>query len=69
MQKRLASMPSESGEFPLFEVYKRRCDICLQLYEKELLTEVIYIFVDYKMETSIKSIILLLLGYMKGRIG
>lgn len=45
MQQRLKSMPSESGEAPLFEVYKRSRDICLQLYEKELLTETSYLHV------------------------
>lgn len=45
MQQRLKSMPSESGEVPLFEVYKRSCDICLQIYEKELLTETSYLHV------------------------
>lgn len=45
MQQRLKSMPSESGEAPLFEVYKRSRDICLQIYEKELLTETSYLHV------------------------
>ena len=34
MQQILASIPSEGEEAPLFEVYKRSHDICLQLYEK-----------------------------------
>lgn len=45
MQQRLKSMPSESEEVPLFEVYKRSRDICLQIYEKELLTETSYLHV------------------------
>lgn len=45
MQQSLASMPSEGGEAPLFEVYKRSRDICLQLYEKELLTETSFLHV------------------------
>lgn len=45
MQQSLASMPSEGEEASLFEVYKRSRDICLQLYEKELLTETSFLHV------------------------
>ncbi|KAH9330725.1 hypothetical protein KI387_002833, partial [Taxus chinensis] len=43
MWQKLASIPSESGEAPLPEVYRRSRDICLQLYEKERLTETSYL--------------------------
>ncbi|CAI0384800.1 unnamed protein product [Linum tenue] len=41
----LHSMPeeTESSEAPLVEVYKRSYDVCMQLYEKELLTEDSYL--------------------------
>ncbi|XP_022925220.1 protein RRP6-like 2 [Cucurbita moschata] len=47
MRMKLSSMPRESEEsdFPLVEVYKRSCDVCLHLYEKELLTENSYLYV------------------------
>eukprot|EP01018_Ginkgo_biloba_P024118 Gb_34925 [translate_table: standard] len=45
MKKRLVSAMSECGETPLLEVYKRSRDVCLQLYEKELLTETSYLHV------------------------
>ncbi|XP_023544636.1 protein RRP6-like 2 [Cucurbita pepo subsp. pepo] len=47
MRKKLSSMPRESEEsdLPLVEVYKRSYDVCLHLYEKELLTESSYFYV------------------------
>ncbi|GLJ17682.1 hypothetical protein SUGI_0308520 [Cryptomeria japonica] len=45
MRQELASLPFESEEGPLLEVYRRSRDICLQLYEKELLTETSYLHV------------------------
>ncbi|KAJ0249128.1 3'-5' exonuclease domain-containing protein [Hirschfeldia incana] len=33
----------EKPDSPLVEVYKRSCDVCMQLYEKELLTENSYL--------------------------
>ncbi|KAK2638276.1 hypothetical protein Ddye_026071 [Dipteronia dyeriana] len=47
MKIRLFSMPkeSESSDAPLIEVYKRSYDVCMQLYEKELLTENSYLYI------------------------
>lgn len=47
MRMKLSSMPRESEEsdLPLVEVYKRSYDICMHLYEKELLTESSYLYV------------------------
>ncbi|RYR53851.1 hypothetical protein Ahy_A06g029095 isoform A [Arachis hypogaea] len=39
------SKESESSENPLVEVYKRSYDVCMQLYEKELLTEDSYLHI------------------------
>ncbi|CAJ1947892.1 unnamed protein product [Sphenostylis stenocarpa] len=36
---------SESSDTPLVEVYKRSYDVCMQLYEKELLTESSYLHI------------------------
>lgn len=55
MQQKLASMPSESGEAPLFEVYKRSRDVCLQIYEKELLTENSYLHVYGLLEGNLNQ--------------
>ncbi|XP_022742692.1 protein RRP6-like 2 [Durio zibethinus] len=47
MRMKLLSMPRESEhcDAPLVEVYKRSSDVCMQLYEKELLTENSYLHV------------------------
>ncbi|MED6196444.1 Protein RRP6-like 2, variant 2 [Stylosanthes scabra] len=47
MRIKLFSMPkeSESSDTPLVEVYKRSYDVCMQLYEKELLTEGSYLHI------------------------
>ncbi|KAK7267021.1 hypothetical protein RIF29_19685 [Crotalaria pallida] len=39
------SKESESSDAPLVEVYKRSYDVCMQLYEKELLTENSYLHI------------------------
>ncbi|KAL2574033.1 hypothetical protein AAZV13_17G164900 [Glycine max] len=39
------SESSESSDTPLVEVYKRSYDVCIQLYEKELLTENSYLHI------------------------
>ncbi|KAJ1393279.1 Ribonuclease H-like superfamily [Sesbania bispinosa] len=39
------SKESESSDPPLVEVYKRSYDVCMQLYEKELLTEHSYLHI------------------------
>ncbi|KAK8260390.1 hypothetical protein V6Z12_D13G118300 [Gossypium hirsutum] len=47
MRIKLLSMPMEPEHFdaPLVEVYKRSSDVCMQLYEKELLTENSYLHI------------------------
>ncbi|RWR82153.1 protein RRP6-like protein 2 [Cinnamomum micranthum f. kanehirae] len=40
-----SSAESASGDDLLLEVYKRSCDVCLQLYEKELLTDTSYLYI------------------------
>ncbi|XVE62512.1 hypothetical protein DITRI_Ditri06bG0123600 [Diplodiscus trichospermus] len=47
MRIKLLSMPKESEhcDGPLVEVYKRSSDVCMQLYEKELLTENSYLHI------------------------
>ncbi|XP_021281829.1 protein RRP6-like 2 [Herrania umbratica] len=47
MRIKLLSMPKESEhcDAPLGEVYKRSSEVCLQLYEKELLTENSYLHI------------------------
>jgi exosome complex exonuclease RRP6 len=47
MRKELDSAPKdpESTESPLEEVYRRSYDICMQLYEKEVLTESSYLYI------------------------
>uniref|UniRef100_A0A9I9CUW0 HRDC domain-containing protein n=1 Tax=Cucumis melo TaxID=3656 RepID=A0A9I9CUW0_CUCME len=47
MRMKLSSMPHEAEESdpPLVEVYKRSHDVCMHLYEKELLTESSYLYV------------------------
>ncbi|KAL5837399.1 hypothetical protein ACOSQ3_014568 [Xanthoceras sorbifolium] len=47
MKIKLFSMPkeSENSDAPLTEVYKRSYDVCMQLYEKELLTENSYLHI------------------------
>ncbi|XWS57890.1 hypothetical protein CRYUN_Cryun09bG0212100 [Craigia yunnanensis] len=47
MRIQLLSMPKEPEhcDAPLVEVYKRSSDVCLQLYEKELLTENSYLHI------------------------
>ncbi|KAL2481805.1 Polynucleotidyl transferase [Abeliophyllum distichum] len=40
-----SSAESESSDPPLLEVYKRSYDICIQLYEKELLTDSSYLHI------------------------
>uniref|UniRef100_A0A2P2LTH0 Uncharacterized protein MANES_08G154300 n=1 Tax=Rhizophora mucronata TaxID=61149 RepID=A0A2P2LTH0_RHIMU len=47
MRAMLHSMPNdgENSDSPLVEVYKRSYDICMQLYEKELLTESSYLHI------------------------
>ncbi|KAL3534826.1 hypothetical protein ACH5RR_003287 [Cinchona calisaya] len=40
-----ASTESEDADPPLLEVYKRSYDICMQLYEKELLTDSSYLHI------------------------
>ncbi|KAK6243542.1 hypothetical protein QUC31_009951 [Theobroma cacao] len=47
MRIKLLSMPKESEhcDAPLVEVYKRSSEVCLQLYEKELLTENSYLHI------------------------
>ncbi|OVA16442.1 HRDC domain [Macleaya cordata] len=40
-----ASTSSENGDHLLLEVYKRSCAICMQLYEKELLTDASYLYI------------------------
>ncbi|XP_022746695.1 protein RRP6-like 2 isoform X2 [Durio zibethinus] len=47
MRIKLLSMPKESEhcDAPLIEVYKRSSDVCMQLYEKELLTENSYLHI------------------------
>ncbi|XP_061371672.1 protein RRP6-like 2 [Gastrolobium bilobum] len=47
MRIKLFSLPkdSESSDTPLVEVYKRSYDVCMQLYEKELLTENSYLHI------------------------
>ncbi|KAG6642846.1 protein RRP6-like 2 isoform X1 [Carya illinoinensis] len=47
MRMELFSMPKENENFdaPLVEVYKRSYDVCMQLYEKEVLTENSYLYI------------------------
>ncbi|KEH25571.1 exosome complex exonuclease RRP6 [Medicago truncatula] len=47
MRINLCSLPKapESSDTPLVEVYKRSYDVCMQLYEKELLTENSYLHI------------------------
>ncbi|KAI4348481.1 hypothetical protein L6164_009202 [Bauhinia variegata] len=47
MRIQLFALPkeSESSDIPLVEVYKRSYDVCMQLYEKELLTENSYLHI------------------------
>ncbi|KAJ8763149.1 hypothetical protein K2173_025534 [Erythroxylum novogranatense] len=47
MKTMLHSMPSdaENSDPPLVQVYKRSHDVCMQLYEKELLTETSYLYI------------------------
>ncbi|CAI8595190.1 unnamed protein product [Vicia faba] len=47
MRINLTSLPKapESSDSPLVEVYKRSYDVCMQLYEKELLTENSYLHI------------------------
>ncbi|KAJ9179876.1 hypothetical protein P3X46_008190 [Hevea brasiliensis] len=47
MRTMLLSMPNgiESSDSPLLEVYRRSYDVCMQLYEKELLTESSYLHI------------------------
>ncbi|KAJ4980150.1 hypothetical protein NE237_010930 [Protea cynaroides] len=47
MKARLLSVPaqSESGDDLLLEVYRRSYAICMQLYEKEILTDTSYLFI------------------------
>ncbi|KAK4272349.1 hypothetical protein QN277_020917 [Acacia crassicarpa] len=47
MKIKLYELPkeAESSDTPLLEVYKRSCDICMQLYEKELLTANSYLYI------------------------
>ncbi|GMH28990.1 hypothetical protein Nepgr_030833 [Nepenthes gracilis] len=47
MRVRLLSMSAESEETdtPLVEVYKRSYELCMQLYEKELLTDTSYLYI------------------------
>ncbi|KDP39663.1 hypothetical protein JCGZ_02683 [Jatropha curcas] len=47
MRVKLLSMPAdnENSDSPLVEVYKRSCDVCMQMYEKELLTETSYLHI------------------------
>ncbi|KAK5772880.1 hypothetical protein PVK06_049180 [Gossypium arboreum] len=47
MRIKLLSMPKEAIHFdaPLVEVYKRSSDVCMQLYEKELLMENSYLHI------------------------
>ncbi|KAK2451240.1 hypothetical protein P8452_14456 [Trifolium repens] len=47
MRINLSALPkaSESSDAPLVEVYKRSYDVCMQLYEKELLTENSYLHI------------------------
>ncbi|OMO70391.1 hypothetical protein COLO4_28619 [Corchorus olitorius] len=47
MRIKLLSMPKESehSDVPLVEVYKRSSEVCMQLYEKELLTENSYLHI------------------------
>ncbi|KAJ7971932.1 Protein RRP6-like 2 [Quillaja saponaria] len=47
MRIKLFSTPkeSENSDAPLLEVYKRSYDVCMQLYEKELLTEHSYLHI------------------------
>ncbi|KAK4581388.1 hypothetical protein RGQ29_024867 [Quercus rubra] len=47
MRIKLYAMPKEAENIdaPLVEVYKRSCDVCMQLYEKELLTENSYLHI------------------------
>ncbi|KAF5475765.1 hypothetical protein F2P56_007539 [Juglans regia] len=47
MRMELFSMPKEDENFdsPLVEVYKRSYDVCMQLYEKEVLTENSYLYI------------------------
>ncbi|GAB4857231.1 hypothetical protein Ancab_015138 [Ancistrocladus abbreviatus] len=39
------SAVSEESDAPLVEVYKRSYDVCMQLYEKELLTDTSYLYI------------------------
>nr|GME08732.1 protein RRP6-like 2 [Ipomoea batatas] len=47
MRKQLLELPTdtESSDSPLVEVYKRSYDICMQMYEKELLTDSSYLHI------------------------
>ncbi|XP_004489673.1 protein RRP6-like 2 [Cicer arietinum] len=47
MRIKLSALPKmpESSDSPLVEVYKRSYDVCMQLYEKELLTENSYLHI------------------------
>ncbi|WJX29619.1 hypothetical protein P8452_18238 [Trifolium repens] len=47
MRINLSALPKapESSDAPLVEVYKRSYDVCMQLYEKELLTENSYLHI------------------------
>ncbi|EEF36685.1 3'-5' exonuclease, putative [Ricinus communis] len=53
MRIMLLSMPNETenSNSPLAEVYKRSYDVCMQLYEKELLTESSYLHI-YGLQTA-----------------
>eukprot|EP00268_Persea_americana_P045801 TRINITY_DN46934_c0_g1_i10.p1 TRINITY_DN46934_c0_g1~~TRINITY_DN46934_c0_g1_i10.p1 ORF type:complete len:933 (-),score=208.21 TRINITY_DN46934_c0_g1_i10:546-3344(-) len=41
----MSSAESACSDDLLLEVYKRSCDVCLQLYEKELLTDTSYLYI------------------------
>ncbi|XP_026413754.1 protein RRP6-like 2 isoform X1 [Papaver somniferum] len=50
-----ASTSSENGEDLLLEVYNRSCAICMQLYEKELLTDTSYLYIYGLQDADLNS--------------
>ncbi|KAF9601051.1 hypothetical protein IFM89_015036 [Coptis chinensis] len=57
MRRRLfsASIGSKEGNDLLLEVYRRSYDVCLQLYEKELLTNMSYLYIYGVQEANFSS--------------
>ncbi|KAJ6810603.1 protein RRP6-like 2 [Iris pallida] len=54
MRQRLLSASTDGNDL-LLEVYKRSCDICTHLYQKELLTETSYLYIYGLQEADFNS--------------